>query len=75
MSNGSHYFVEGFFITEQLSIVYQRDFGDSYIRKWSVLVNDRAFRRGRGVSVRDRGSLCMGSSGGHTGLFVGFEFG
>jgi hypothetical protein len=74
MSNGSHYFVEGFFITEQSSIVYQRDFGDVYIGKWSMSVKDRACRGGGGVSVRDRGSLCMGLGGGHTGLFVGSEF-
>jgi hypothetical protein len=35
-----------------------------------VLVKDRAFRGGRGISVRDIGLLCAGSSGGHTGLFV-----
>jgi hypothetical protein len=75
MYNGSHYFVKGFFITEQSFIVYQRDFGDSYVRKWSASVKDRAFRRGRGVSVRNRGLLCAGFSGRHTGLFVGFEFG
>jgi hypothetical protein len=38
------------------------------------MVKNRTFRRGREVSVRDIGSLCTGSSGGHTGLFVGFEF-
>jgi hypothetical protein len=45
------------------------------VRKWRVSVKDRAFRRGGGVGIRDRGLLCMGSSGGHTGLFVGFKFG
>jgi hypothetical protein len=75
MSNGSHYFVEDFFITEQSSIVYQQNFRKLCIGKRRVPVNDRAFRRGGGVSIRDRKSLCMGSSGRHTGLFAGFEFG
>jgi hypothetical protein len=46
-----------------------------YVRKWSASVKDRAFRGGGGVGVRDIGSLCTSSSGGHTGLFVGSEFG
>jgi hypothetical protein len=40
-----------------------------------VLVEDRAFRGGRGVGIRDRELLCRGSGGGHTGLFVGSKFG
>jgi hypothetical protein len=37
-------------------------------------VEDRAFRGGRGVSIRNRGLLCVGPGDRHTGLFVGFEF-
>jgi hypothetical protein len=46
-----------------------------YVRKRSASVEDRAFGGGGGVGITDRESLCMGSSGGHTGLFVGSEFG
>jgi hypothetical protein len=41
-----------------------------YVEKRSALVKDRAFRGGGGVSIRDRGSLCVGSGGGHTGLLL-----
>jgi hypothetical protein len=39
-----------------------------------VSFKDRACGREKGVSIGDRGSLCTGSSGRHTGLFAGFEF-
>jgi hypothetical protein len=70
MSNGSHYLVKGFFTTEQLSIVQQRNLGDSYVRKWSMSIKDRTFGGGGGVGIRDIGLLSTGSSSGHTGLFV-----
>jgi hypothetical protein len=41
-----------------------------YVRKWSASVEDRAFRGGGGIGVKDIGSLCAGLSGGHIGLFV-----
>jgi hypothetical protein len=40
-----------------------------------VLIEDRAFRGEGGVGVRDRESLCAGSGGGHSGLFVESELG
>jgi hypothetical protein len=40
-----------------------------------ALFENRAYGRERGVSIGDRGSLHMSSSGRHTGLFAGFEFG
>jgi hypothetical protein len=46
-----------------------------YVGKWSASIENRAFRGGGGVGVKDIGSLCMGLGGGHTGLFVGSEFG
>jgi hypothetical protein len=46
-----------------------------YVRKQSALVEDRALRGGGGVGIRDRGLLCVGLGGEHTGLFVGSEFG
>jgi hypothetical protein len=38
-----------------------------------VLVEDRAFRGGGGVSVRNRESLCMGLGGGHTVYLLGLS--
>jgi hypothetical protein len=38
-----------------------------------VSVEDRAFRGGGRVSIRDRELLCMGSGGRDTGLLVGSE--
>jgi hypothetical protein len=72
MSYGSHYLVKGFFVTEQSSIIQQKNLGDLYVGKRSASIKDRTF--GGGVSVRDVGSLSASSSGGHTGLFVKCEF-
>jgi hypothetical protein len=44
------------------------------IREWRVSFENRACGKGRGVGIGDRGLLHTGSSGGHTGLFAGFEF-
>jgi hypothetical protein len=74
MSYGSHYLVKGFFVTEQSSIIQQRNLGDSYVGKRSVSIKDRTFGGGGGVRIRDVGSLSASSSGGHTSLFVKSEF-